>query len=137
MAVASVCSLIFARSATVFTPHSASRRSSEGPMPGMPRSGIICTNSACRATGISSMPSGFAFVDAIFATSLFAATPTEQVTWNREATSCRIQAPIRVGRCQASSAPDTSIYASSTETCSNRSVTWLNTSSMMRRDIIR
>ena len=44
--VASVCSLIFARSATVFTPHSASRRSSEGPMPGMPRSGIICTNSA-------------------------------------------------------------------------------------------
>lgn len=45
-AVVSVCSLIFARSATVFTPHSASRRSSEGPMPGMPRSGIICTNSA-------------------------------------------------------------------------------------------
>ena len=48
-------------------------------MPGMPRNGIICTNCACRATGIINMPLGLALVDAILATSLFAAMPTEQV----------------------------------------------------------
>lgn len=47
-------------------------------MPGMPRNGIICTNSACSTTGIMSMPSGLALVEAILATSLFAAMPTEQ-----------------------------------------------------------
>ena len=55
-------------------------------MPGMPRNGIICTNSACLATGIMSMPSGLALVEAILATSLFAAMPTEQVMWYRLAT---------------------------------------------------
>ena len=47
--------LIFAKSATESTPHAFSRFSKDGPMPGMPRNGIICTNSACLATGIMSM----------------------------------------------------------------------------------
>ena len=81
VAWASVASGVAARSATESMPHAFSRRSSEGPMPGMPRSGMICTNSAWRAFGISSMPSGLALVEAILATSLFAAMPTEQVTW--------------------------------------------------------
>ena len=55
-------------------------------MPGMPRNGIICTNSAERAAGISSMPSGLALVEAILATSLLQAMPTEHVTWKRSAT---------------------------------------------------
>ena len=78
--------LIFAKSATESTPHAFSRFSKDGPMPGMPRNGIICTNSACLATGIMSMPSGLALVEAILATSLFAAMPTEQVMWYRLAT---------------------------------------------------
>ena len=103
-------------------------------MPGMLRNGIICTNSAERAFGMSSMPLGLAFVDAIFATSLLAAMPTEQVTWNRLSTSRLIHAPIALGLPQRSNAPETSIYPSSTETCSTRSVTAWNTSCMIARD---
>ena len=103
----------------------------------MLRNGIICTNSADRLLGMSSMPLGLAFVDAIFATSLLAAMPTEQVTWNRRSTSCRIHAPMALGLPQRSSAPETSIYPSSTETCSKRSVTVRNTSRMIDWETLR
>ena len=79
VACASAVSLVVARSATLVIPQLLSLRSKDGPMPGMPRRGIICTNCAWRLTGMSSMPSGLALVDAIFATSLFEAMPTEQV----------------------------------------------------------
>lgn len=55
------------------------------------------------------MPFGLAFVEAIFATSLLHATPTEQVMWNRAATCSRNHAPMRVGEPQRSSAPETSM----------------------------
>lgn len=71
---------------TELIPHAFSRFSWAGPSPGMPRNGISCTNCACLSSGMSSMPFGFAFVLAIFATSLLPAMPTEQVMPNRSAT---------------------------------------------------
>ena len=73
---------MLARSATSLMAQSLSRFSRAGPMPGMPRRGISWTNSACRALGINSIPSGLALVEAILATNLLVAMPTEQVTWN-------------------------------------------------------
>ena len=132
-AASSICD----NSATECTPQALSRFSSDGPTPGMPRNGIICTNCADRAAGMSSMPFGLALVEAILATNLLQAMPTEQVTLNRSATCCRIHAPIALGLSHSSSAPDTSIYPSSTETCSNWSVMVRKTSCMMRCDIMR
>lgn len=82
---------------TELIPHAFSRFSWAGPSPGMPRNGISCTNCACLSSGMSSMPFGFAFVLAIFATSLLPAMPTEQVMPNRSATCARNHWAMRVG----------------------------------------
>ena len=74
--------------------------------------------------------------DAIFATDLLVATPTEIVSDNSDRTRSRNPAAMDSGERPASTAPVTSRYASSSDIASTRSVTsWKM--SMTRRDTSR
>lgn len=75
---------------------------------------------SCSAT--TSIPSGLAMVDAIFATCLVAATPTLHVMPTSARTRSRIWAAIRAGLPQSRRTPCTSRNASSTDSGSTSGV---------------
>lgn len=77
-----------------------------------------------RSGGTTSSPSGFAAVEAIFATNFTPAAPTVQGRPSSSRTRRRIRPPIRAGGPRRRRAPATSRNASSTLSCSSTGVTW-------------
>ena len=96
--------------------------SARSPTPHSALAGSGCRNSSSPAAGTTSSPSGLQRADAILATNLIGATPTEQVMPCWSLTCALMSCAIRAGAPSRRCAPATSRNASSSDSGSTSGV---------------